>query len=514
MIAFDEIRKIKEEQEKAWIKYESVTGIDIGDKFVNGSRIPNTAIRVFVNQKKPLIDISNDSELIPPTVIVDDKKPLFAIENFQGTLELDCSKFHSVKPTKLLDEFNKNRYYLSSNARIKTEKSDQQESDTVWHIIDDTAIQAYIVKKAQKTNTLRIYEAVRTDIIQREFIQFQTASAADTEDDDAKKIPIYNDSKLRGGYDADKGTGTLGVIVQERKPTNGERDLLFLTCYHVFKNLLKNDMEDDLSKTGEDPLLKRKYLRNPVGNDNRDYVVKNSVNQYFDKPTDKPEKTKMGLDCAVVKLNKPAIKQSEPPGSYGYSEFSSEIMKIGRIRGTAEAKKGTEVRKYGRATGLTYGIVDSVNLTVKVDDKIYYNQIGIVVDLTRNGKFGYNGDSGSVVVNNKLNAIGLLFARGTSVSENGSKAAQDGNINKTSTETDESSNMGGTYCAATPIQAVLDALNVDIYNEELEDSLDKDIDDSIKTIVMYPPPLSEEDPRFSLLYGYEICCPDYCIKCP
>jgi len=36
---------------------------------------------------------------------------------------------------------------------------------------------------------------------------------------------------------------------------------------------------------------------------------------------------------------------------------------------------------------------------VKIDGKIYFNQIGIVVDLARNEKFADNGDSGSVVVN-------------------------------------------------------------------------------------------------------------------
>jgi hypothetical protein len=137
------------------------------------------------------------------------------------------------------------------------------------------------------------------------------------------------------------------------------------------------------------------------------------------------------------------------------------------------------VRKYGQRTGLTYGMVDSVFLTLKVDGYVYPNQIGIVPDLTRNWEFGDNGDSGSVIVNNALNAIGLLVARG----------------------------MDGKYCAATPIQAVLDELDVDIYEEELS-GFDKDIDDFMRSLIMPPPPLTGDIRR--LLYGELVngCCCD------
>jgi hypothetical protein len=74
------------------------------------------------------------------------------------------------------------------------------------------------------------------------------------------------------------------------------------------------------------------------------------------------------------------------------------------------------VRKRGRTTGLTYGTVDSISLSVNLDyeDGIGFrtltNQIGITPDTTHNAMFGDHGDSGSVVVNNAREVVGLYFA--------------------------------------------------------------------------------------------------------
>ena len=96
------------------------------------------------------------------------------------------------------------------------------------------------------------------------------------------------------------------------------------------------------------------------------------------------------------------------------------------------------MRNRGRTTALTYGVVDSLSLSVNVDygDGIgpmtLTNQIGIRVDAAHNPQFGAEGDSGSVVVDDTRRVIGLYFA--------GSDT--------------------GDFGVANPIAAVLTALNV------------------------------------------------------
>ena len=95
--------------------------------------------------------------------------------------------------------------------------------------------------------------------------------------------------------------------------------------------------------------------------------------------------------------------------------YSCEIVDIGQVAGTNTATLGMAVRKRGRTTGLTYGIVDSISLTVNLDYgsigmKTLTNQIGIRPDTTHNPAFGDHGDSGSAVVDTDRKIVGVHFA--------------------------------------------------------------------------------------------------------
>ena len=85
-----------------------------------------------------------------------------------------------------------------------------------------------------------------------------------------------------------------------------------------------------------------------------------------------------------------------------------EILKIGKINGTAVPKIGLKVQKTGRTTGYTTGNIEVLNARVKVQYEfsktaIFENQI-IVSPMSQ------GGDSGSVVLDMDNNLIGLLFA--------------------------------------------------------------------------------------------------------
>jgi hypothetical protein len=92
-----------------------------------------------------------------------------------------------------------------------------------------------------------------------------------------------------------------------------------------------------------------------------------------------------------------------------------EVVEIGALTGVNTATLGQAVRKRGRTTRLTFGTVDSVALTLTLDygdgigRRTLTNQIGVKPD-GRNPAFTAKGDTGSVVVNDARQVVGLLVA--------------------------------------------------------------------------------------------------------
>lgn len=136
------------------------------------------------------------------------------------------------------------------------------------------------------------------------------------------------------------------------------------------------------------------------------------------------------------------------------------IVDIGWVDGTATAVLNQHVRKRGRTTELTHGIVDTLSLTVDIDYcnglgvVRLTNQIGIDVDTSQSAVFGQGGDSGSVVVDDSRRVVGLYFA----------------------------GDATGTYGVANPIAPVLTALDVSMciggvkkFEKELPKEILKDI---------------------------------------
>lgn len=91
------------------------------------------------------------------------------------------------------------------------------------------------------------------------------------------------------------------------------------------------------------------------------------------------------------------------------SEYiSQDIFDLGRIKGTVEPRIGMTVKKSGRTSGITESSVKALDVMLKVmlgpsEEAAFYEQI-----LT--GPMAQPGDSGSIVVDENMNAVGLLFA--------------------------------------------------------------------------------------------------------
>lgn len=278
--------------------------------------------------------------------------------------------------------------------------------------IDELSIRVYVEeKKAEKDvpaneRIPQTIKGVKTDVIQRKFVLHPLRiRLADLE----VKADTGTYDPLKGGIsigpcrviDGYVYVGTLGAIVKD----NDSGDPMLLSNFHVM-------CVDDKWSAGD---TMAQPSRVDGGHCPADVVGE-------------LQRASLGgqVDCAVA--------------SHTARDHACEIVEIGEVTGTATAIPDMAVRKRGRTTGLTYGTVDTVDLTVKID---YGNglgvvtltdQIGIEVDPAKSAKFGDNGDSGSVVVNDGRKVVGLHFA----------------------------GNEDGTYGVANPIQAVLDALNVSI----------------------------------------------------
>lgn len=84
------------------------------------------------------------------------------------------------------------------------------------------------------------------------------------------------------------------------------------------------------------------------------------------------------------------------------------ILELGELRGVAHPELGMPVRKSGRTTGVTTGEITSVDTTVRV---VYTGNVTATFrDQIVTGPMGEGGDSGSVLVDANMRAVGLLFA--------------------------------------------------------------------------------------------------------
>lgn len=138
------------------------------------------------------------------------------------------------------------------------------------------------------------------------------------------------------------------------------------------------------------------------------------------------------LDCAVASL-KEKLKYNP-----------TELIGLGKLAGPGDGvfEAGAMVAKVGRTTGFTRGRVTAFeldNLVVRYDigDLRFDNQIEI--EGTGQSAFSDGGDSGSLIVDDQLRGVALLFAGGDQGGSNG---------------------RGLTY--ANPLQKALDALKVDL----------------------------------------------------
>lgn len=85
-----------------------------------------------------------------------------------------------------------------------------------------------------------------------------------------------------------------------------------------------------------------------------------------------------------------------------------EIMEIGLITDVTSAQLDMKIKKSGRTTGLTHGVIEQTDVTVKV--QYGEGKIAVFKDQLMAGAMCAGGDSGSAVLTEDNQLLGLLFA--------------------------------------------------------------------------------------------------------
>ncbi|MFO1095873.1 MAG: hypothetical protein U0992_21590 [Planctomycetaceae bacterium] len=205
--------------------------------------------------------------------------------------------------------------------------------------------------------------------------------------------------------------GTLGCFVKDRSDDR----VYMLSNNHVLAN------ENEASKG--DAILQPGYLDG--GRKPADVVAK--LSRFIRLSASRPTL----VDCAIAEIGH-TIK-------YG----GNKLRGLGTITGLGNAADvGDKVSKLGRTTSITHGKVTAI----EVDQVVVNYDLGnvtfdgqIEIEGVNDQLFSDGGDSGSLIVNEDLEGVALLFAGSDQGGSNG---------------------HGLTY--ANPLQEVLDRLKVDL----------------------------------------------------
>lgn len=240
-------------------------------------------------------------------------------------------------------------------------------------------------------------------------------------------------------------SGTIGYFCTRKSKLPRRKEIYLLSNSHVFADLRK-------AKVDEGDLIMQPSPGEPANNRPIGALVNFSPLK-FDGDINEPNH----IDAAIAKL-------------WGPHPHKPLIPLIGTVMGYVDKKDiqiGEAARKFGRTTGYTEGHIFSIYLDIWIrydrtgQSAFFQNQFLIEPELPKFAKFVSKGDSGSLVVDAKQHAIGLIFA-GMSEAKESTRALQ--NI-ETSVEIALSAKNPKrieSYGVANPISEVLERLKIEL----------------------------------------------------
>lgn len=250
----------------------------------------------------------------------------------------------------------------------------------------------------------KIVEGMATDVFQTEEI---------------KALAVDRTSKVRpapGGVSIghpDITAGTLGMIVKK----NGVS--FILSNNHILANSNDAEVGDTTLQPGPYDGGQEKYIcdkcHQPVsdiighlfafipitflGNSGCLGIILKVISPIVKLFGVKPIAITNKVDCAI----------SRP---FSDEDISQEILELGIPTGFGEVKVGDKVKKCGRTTGLTEGDVIGTDGVTNVN---YGGKVAVFEDQILTSAMSEGGDSGSAVLNEQNEAVGLLFAGSSSL---------------------------------------------------------------------------------------------------
>ena len=230
----------------------------------------------------------------------------------------------------------------------------------------------------------------------------------------ARRRPLRIGSSISDVHEEFISAGTLGCFVVGRRSPHY---LGVLTNNHVIANENANSAGDPVVQPGT--LDEGKNPADQIGELGRFVRLRGNATNF--------------VDAAIGDLYEEMEYDARQIGNLG------DLSGLGDV---IELPDGATMYKAGRTTGQTGGRLtafDVDNVRVEYDMGVLRFDNQIEIEGTGNRAFSDSGDSGSLIVDEQLRAIGLLFAGGDEGGSNG---------------------RGLTY--ANPIGTVLDELNVDL----------------------------------------------------
>ena len=188
-------------------------------------------------------------------------------------------------------------------------------------------------------------------------------------------------------------SGTIGYFCVRKSKLRRRKENLLLSNSHVFADLRKTKVDDtDLIVQ---PSPGEPGTHRPIG----------SLINFSPLKFNNDIKNPNHVDAAIATL-------------WGSNQHKPVIPMIGAVKGYVEKNNieiGETARKFGRTTGYTEGRVFSIYLDIWIrydrtgQAAFFQDQFLIVPDVPKFTKFVATGDSGSLVVDAKQHAIGLIF---------------------------------------------------------------------------------------------------------
>jgi hypothetical protein len=183
--------------------------------------------------------------------------------------------------------------------------------------------------------------------------------------------------------------GTFGAVVYDKKTEMP----LILSNNHILANI--SNGRDGRSAVG-DPIYQPGSYDGGTSEDVIGTLYRFVPINYQEKEQTGDKRSAANrVDAAVAKPLSPEI-------------IDPAILEVGCIKGTIQPEMNMKVQKSGRTSGVTYGRIRVMHTTLKVD--MDENRYAVFEDQVVTDMVSKPGDSGSLVLAESGEAVGLLFA--------------------------------------------------------------------------------------------------------